>query len=145
MWTDPRTRQPSTERFYDGLTFHRVVPNFVVQGGGYTETFEEKPLRDPIINESGNGLKNAPMTIAMARFDDPHSATSQFFFNLKDNEALNPSPSRWGYTVFGEVVSGRDVVEKIAAVETGFSDALNASDVPLTPVRLVRASVVDGP
>lgn len=130
---------------YDGTVFHRVIADFVVQGGGYTEDFEEKPVRDPIINESGNGLRNAPMSIAMARFDDPHSATSQFYFNLKDNEALNPSASRWGYTVFGEVVSGREVVEKISAVETGFSDALGAPDVPQVPVRLLRASVVDAP
>lgn len=130
---------------YDGTVFHRVIPGFVVQGGGYTEGFEARPVRDPIINESGNGLRNAPMSVAMARFDDPHSATSQFYFNLADNEALDPSPSRWGYAVFGEVVSGRDVVELIAGVETGYSDALGAPDVPVTPVRLIRASVVDTP
>jgi peptidyl-prolyl cis-trans isomerase A (cyclophilin A) len=128
---------------YDGTIFHRVMPGFVVQGGGYTEDLSEKPLREPVINESGNGLGNLSMTIAMARFDDPHSATSQFYFNLKDNEALNPSTKRWGYTVFGEVVSGQQVVEAIAVVETSYSEGLDAEDVPVKPVMLIKATVAE--
>jgi peptidyl-prolyl cis-trans isomerase A (cyclophilin A) len=126
---------------YDNTIFHRVMPDFVVQGGGYSEDFSERPLRDPIINESGNGLANMKMTVAMARFDDPHSATSQFFFNLNDNEALNPSSKHWGYTVFGEVVSGQDVIKAISAVETGYSEGLDAEDVPVSPVMLIKASI----
>ena len=117
----------------------------VVQGGGYTETFEERELFPPIINESGNGLKNRPMTVAMARFDDPHSATSQFFFNLKANESLDPNSRSWGYAVFADVLSGQDVIEAIAAVETGYSEGLDAQDVPLVPVRLIRATVLEEP
>ena len=111
---------------YDGTIFHRVMPGFVVQGGGYTESFEERELHLPIINESGNGLKNLPMTVAMARFDDPHSATNQFYFNLSANASLDPNPRSWGYTVFGQVISGMEVVEAIAAVETGYNANLDA-------------------
>jgi peptidyl-prolyl cis-trans isomerase A (cyclophilin A) len=126
---------------YDSTIFHRVMPAFVVQGGGYTETIEERELFAPIINESGNGLKNLPMTVAMARFDDPHSATSQFYFNLADNDSLDPNPRSWGYTVFGEVISGWDVVTAIAEVETGYNELLDAEDVPLVPVKILSATV----
>ncbi|MEJ2385047.1 MAG: peptidylprolyl isomerase [Xanthomonadales bacterium] len=126
---------------YDGTIFHRVMPGFVVQGGGYTETIEERELFPPIINESGNGLKNLPMTVAMARFDDPHSATSQFYFNLADNDSLDPNPRSWGYTVFAEVISGWDVVTAIAEVETGYNELLDAENVPLVPVKILSATV----
>ena len=126
---------------YDGTIFHRVMPGFVVQGGGYTENIEERELFAPIINESSNGLKNQPMTVAMARFDDPHTATNQFFFNLADNASLDPNPRSWGYAVFGQVVGGWDVVTAIAGVETGYNDRLEAEDVPLVPVRILSATV----
>lgn len=126
---------------YDGTIFHRVMPGFVVQGGGYTETIEERELFPPIINESGNGLKNLPMTVAMARFDDPHSATSQFYFNLADNASLDPNPRSWGYAVFGDVISGWDVVTAIAEVKTGYNEQLDAEDVPMVPVKILSATV----
>jgi len=126
---------------YDGTIFHRVMPGFVVQGGGYTVDIEEKTLHENVLNESGNGLKNSTGTIAMARYDDPHSATRQFYFNMNNNTSLDPGSSNWGYTVFGLVVAGMDVLEKIAAVETGYSEALDAEDVPMVPVLLIRASV----
>lgn len=126
---------------YDNTIFHRVMPGFVVQGGGYTETIEERELFAPIINESGNGLKNLTMTVAMARYDDPHSATSQFYFNLADNAALDPNPRNWGYAVFGEVVEGWDVITAIAEVQTGYNEALDAEDVPLVPVKILSATV----
>ena len=126
---------------YDGTIFHRVMPGFVVQGGGYTEAIEERELFPPIINESGNGLKNQPMTVAMARFDDPHSATSQFYFNLADNASLDPNPRSWGYAVFGQVIGGWDVVTAIAEVETGYNELLDAEDVPLVPVKVLSATV----
>jgi peptidyl-prolyl cis-trans isomerase A (cyclophilin A) len=128
---------------YDGTVFHRVVPGFVIQGGGYTRDLEERPLREPIVNESGNGLKNVAMSVAMARFDDPHSATSQWFVNLGANESLDPGARHWGYAVFGSVIAGQEVVEAIAAVATGYSQGLDAQDVPLIPVLIERAYVVD--
>jgi peptidyl-prolyl cis-trans isomerase A (cyclophilin A) len=130
---------------YDGTIFHRVMPGFVVQGGGYTEAIEERELFPPIINESGNGLKNQMMTVAMARYDDPHSASNQFYFNLADNDSLVPNSRSWGYAVFGEVIGGWDVVMAIAGVETGYSAALDAEDVPLAPVKLIKASVLETP
>ena len=102
--------------FFDGKIFHRVIPNFMIQGGGFTEDMSQDKTRDPIVNEANNGLKNERGTIAMARTSDPHSATAQFFINVKDNDFLNyssPSPQGWGYTVFGKVVDGMDVVRKI--------------------------------
>jgi peptidyl-prolyl cis-trans isomerase A (cyclophilin A) len=133
------------DKKYDNTIFHRVMPGFVVQGGGYTEALEERELYAPIINESGNGLKNMPMTIAMARFDDPHSATNQFYFNVAANSSLDPNPKSWGYAVFGQVISGQDVVEAISIVETGYSEGLDASDVPLAPVKLLSATVLEEP
>ena len=126
---------------YDGTIFHRVMPGFVVQGGGYTKDIEEKTLYENVFNESGNGLKNTTGSIAMARYDDPHTATRQFYFNVNNNSSLDPSSRKWGYTVFGQVVSGMEVLEAIAGVETGYSEALDAEDVPLVPVLLIRASV----
>ena len=126
---------------YDGTIFHRVMPGFVVQGGGYTKDIEEKTLYENVFNESGNGLKNTTGSIAMARYDDPHTATRQFYFNVNNNSSLDPSSRKWGYTVFGQVVSGMEVLEAIAGVETGYSEALDAEDVPLVPVLLIKASV----
>ena len=126
---------------YDGTIFHRVMPGFVVQGGGYTKDIEERTLYANVLNESGNGLKNVTGSIAMARYDDPHSATRQFYFNMNDNASLDPGSRNWGYTVFGEVISGMEVLEAIADTETGYSDALDAEDVPLVPILLIRATV----
>jgi peptidyl-prolyl cis-trans isomerase A (cyclophilin A) len=130
---------------YDNTIFHRVMPGFVVQGGGYTESIEERELYPPIFNESGNGLKNMPMTIAMARYDDPHSATNQFYFNLAANSSLDPNSRSWGYAVFGLVVSGQNVIEAIAGVKTGYHEPLDAEDVPLVPVKILSAHVVEPP
>jgi len=119
--------------FYDGTIFHRVIPGFMIQGGGFTPEFKQKDTRAPIQNEAKNGLKNEPGTLAMARTGDPHSATAQFFINLKNNAFLDyPSRDGWGYAVFGKVVQGFDVVEKIATVATG--SAGPHRDVPVTPV-----------
>lgn len=128
---------------YDGTIFHRVMVNFVVQGGGYTKDFEEKTMHENVLNESGNGLKNIRGTIAMARYADPHTATRQFYFNMSDNTSLDPGSRNWGYTVFGEVVSGLEVLEAIQDVETGYSEDLDAEDVPLTQVMLIKASVIE--
>lgn len=145
-----RMRAPATsnnflryalEGAYDGTIFHRVMPDFVVQGGGYGPDFSERNLHEPVINESGNGLANNLGTIAMARFSDPHSATSQFYFNLSNNESLNPSARNWGYTVFGDVLEGMEVLQAIAAVETGYSEGLDAQDVPMVPVMLISVTV----
>lgn len=133
------------EEKYNNTIFHRVMPGFVVQGGGYTEALEERELHAPIINESGNGLKNMPMTIAMARFDNPHSASNQFYFNLAGNSSLDPNSKNWGYAVFGLVISGSEVVEAISGVDTGYSENLDASDVPLVPVKLLSATVIEEP
>ena len=126
---------------YDGTIFHRVMPGFVVQGGGYERDYTERELHEPVINESGNGLANNTGTIAMARFNDPHSATSQFYFNMDNNKSLNPNSRSWGYTVFGDVLEGMDVLQAIAAVETGYSEGLDAQDVPLQAVMLIRVTV----
>jgi len=126
---------------YDGTIFHRVVGNFVVQGGGHLPDGSEKPVRTPVPNESGNGLSNRRGTVAMARTGDAHSATSQFYVNLTDNLALDPSPSRWGYAVIGRVVEGMEVIDKIASVPTGASGPF-PEDVPLQPIVIQTASVV---
>jgi peptidyl-prolyl cis-trans isomerase A (cyclophilin A) len=120
-----------------------VMQGFVVQGGGYTKDIEEKTMHSNVLNESGNGLKNISGSIAMARYEDPHSATRQFYFNMGNNASLDPSSRNWGYTVFGEVVSGMEVLQAISDVETGYSEDLDAEDVPLTQVLLVRASVLE--
>lgn len=107
--------------FYDGVIFHRVIPGFMIQGGGLGARMDEKPTREPVKNEADNGLKNERGSIAMARTMDPHSATAQFFINLVDNDFLNhsaPTPEGWGYCVFGKVVDGMDAVDKIAKVKT---------------------------
>ena len=125
---------------YDNTIFHRVIPGFVIQGGGLVSGMQEKQTGKPIQNEADNGLKNLTGSICMARTNDPHSATSQFFINLKDNHFLDhteKTESGWGYAVFGRVVSGMDVVEKIATVDTG--NAGYHSDVPLVDVVLEKA------
>ena len=104
--------------FYTDTIFHRAVPNFVIQGGGYLESMEQKTTKAAIENESKNGLKNLRGTLSMARYDDPHSATSQFFINLDDNAHLDPPAGGWGYAVFAKVVEGMDVVDKIGAART---------------------------
>jgi peptidyl-prolyl cis-trans isomerase B (cyclophilin B) len=132
------------EGFYDGLIFHRVISNFMIQGGGMDPDMKEKTTREPIENEANNGLTNDKYTLAMARTMDPHSASSQFFINVKDNGFLNFSsetPQGWGYAVFGKVVEGQDTVDKIKGVATGrhgFHD-----DVPLEPVVINKATVVE--
>jgi peptidyl-prolyl cis-trans isomerase A (cyclophilin A) len=128
---------------YDGTIFHRVMPGFVVQGGGYTKEIEEKTMYEDVLNESGNGLKNSTGTIAMARYEDPHTATRQFYFNMNNNTSLDPNSKNWGYTVFGMVVSGMEVLEAIAGVETGYSEDLDAEDVPVQPIMLIHATVVE--
>jgi len=128
---------------YDGTIFHRVMKGFVVQGGGYTQDLEGRKQYPPIVNESGNGLKNMPMSVAMARFDDPHTATDQFFVNLAVNSSLDPGPKNWGYAVFGQVISGQEVIEAIASVATGYSELLDAEDVPQFPVVIKKATVMD--
>ncbi|HVC28062.1 MAG TPA: peptidylprolyl isomerase [Gammaproteobacteria bacterium] len=127
--------------FYDGTVFHRLVPGFVIQGGGFTTAYIEKKTDMPIPNESGNGLSNLRATIAMAREDDPHSATAQFYINLVDNHKLDPRPDRWGYAVFGQVIQGMDVVDKIAAVPTGKVGPFD-KDAPLTPVVILKAMLL---
>ncbi len=130
--------------FYNGTIFHRVIKGFMVQGGGFTESMEQKEGYAPIQNEANNGLKNAKGTIAMARTIAPHSASSQFFINLVDNDFLNfknETPQGWGYAVFGEVTKGMDIVEAIGDVETG--RMMGMSDVPKETVMLEKAVVVE--
>ena len=126
--------------FYKGTIFHRVIDNFMIQGGGYDANQHEKPTRAPIQNEANNGLKNDIYTIAMARTGDPHSASAQFLINAKDNDFLNhtaPNPSGWGYAVFGKVIKGQEVALKISKVRTGFNDVpqqtVTIEDVKLLP------------
>lgn len=127
---------------YDGTIFHRVIPGFVAQGGGYTVDFKEKPAREPIENESKNGLHNLRGTIAMARTSEPHSASAQWYINLVDNARLNGSDFKWGYAVFGKVVRGMDVADEIALVPTGPAGPFE-SDVPFRPVVVKQALVID--
>jgi len=132
--------------FYDGVIFHRVIQNFMIQGGGLTESMERKKTRAPIKNEADNGLKNRKGSIAMARKGDPHSATAQFFINTKDNPNLDfraKSAQGWGYCVFGRVVEGMDVVVAIEAVPTGRKGPYR--DVPRKPVIIRKATVVTLP
>ena len=125
-----------------GTVFHRVVPDFVVQGGGYSAEFDPIDTNDPLMNESGNGLPNRKRSIAMARHDDPHSATSQFYFNLADNESLDPNRRNWGYTVFGSVIEGWEVIEGIGGVQTGYSELLGSGDVPIEPIVIEAVNLV---
>lgn len=130
------------EGFYAGTIFHRVIDGFMIQGGGFTEDFQQKPTRPPIPNEAQNGLKNTRGSIAMARTPDPHSATAQFFINVGDNPSLDyPSPDGWGYTVFGRVVKGMDVVDEIRQVSTGQGGPF-PQDVPQTPVIIEKVTLI---
>ena len=128
---------------YNGTIFHRVITGFMAQAGGFDTDLTEKPTRDSVPNESGNGLSNVRGTLAMARTGDPHSGTAQFFVNLVDNQRLDPSPGRWGYAVFGEVMdeAGMAVIDKIAAIETGAKGRFR-SDVPKTDIVIIKAEVV---
>ena len=134
------------EGFYNGTLFHRVIDGFMIQGGGFTAEFQQKPTRAPIRNEADNGLKNVRGSIAMARTSDPQSATAQFFINVKDNPALDyqsATPQGWGYTVFGQVIAGMEVVDKIRQTPTGAGGPGNRfSDVPTTPVLLQSVTVL---
>ena len=129
--------------FYDGTIFHRVINNFMVQGGGFTADMEQKATQAPIDNEANNGLKNARGTIAMARTQDPHSATAQFFINVQDNDFLNHTGENmqgWGYTVFGKVTDGEDVLDKIRCVQTG--SQAGHQDVPVEPIIIECVTVI---
>jgi peptidyl-prolyl cis-trans isomerase B (cyclophilin B) len=135
-------KQYVEEGFYNGTIFHRVIDGFMVQGGGFTEDFEQKKTRDPIENEADNGLQNLTGTLAMARTNDPHSATAQFFINVKDNAFLNhtgKNASGWGYCVFGKVTGGMDVVNKIKGVKTGTKGF--HQDVPKEAVIIQSATI----
>jgi peptidyl-prolyl cis-trans isomerase B (cyclophilin B) len=130
--------------FYDGTIFHRVIPRFMIQGGGFDSQMTKKPTNPPIANEAVNGLRNTRGTIAMARTSDPHSATAQFFINTVDNRALDHRDSTlqgWGYAVFGRVVEGMDVVDAIEKLPT--TTRQGNQDVPVEPVVIRKANVVD--
>jgi peptidyl-prolyl cis-trans isomerase A (cyclophilin A) len=134
------------DKHYDGTIFHRVINNFMIQGGGYDAKYSEKPTRPPVVHEgqeaiAKGGPHNTVGTVAMARTNDPNSATAQFFINVKDNAFLDPTPGKPGYTVFGKIVSGMDVVEKIKAAPTG-SGGPFPTDVPQTPVVIKSATLV---
>ena len=129
---------------YDNTVFHRVIDGFMIQGGGFEPGMKQKPTEAPIVNEANNGLKNVNGSIAMARTNDPHSATAQFFINVNDNDFLNhssPTPQGWGYAVFGKVVDGLDIVEKIKKVKTG-SKGFH-QDVPADDVIIEKAVIVE--
>jgi cyclophilin family peptidyl-prolyl cis-trans isomerase len=130
---------------YNGTLFHRVIPNFMIQGGGFTTDFKQKPVRQPIRNEAANGIKNTAGTVAMARTSDPHSATAQFFINVANNDFLNfryPTREGYGYCVFGRVIKGMKVVQRIASVATGAGPPPHR-DVPRQPVVIESATVLD--
>lgn len=136
--------QYAKDGFYDGTVFHRVIPGFMIQGGGFEPGMKQKDTRAPIANEADNGLKNELGTIAMARTSDPNSATAQFFINVKTNDFLNhtaPTPQGWGYAVFGRVVEGMDVVQEIEKVKTG--SAGFHQDVPAEDVVIEKVTILD--
>lgn len=126
---------------YDNTIFHRLEPEFVLQGGGYTTDIEQIKEFPEIINESGNGLKNNQFTISMARQYEPHTATSQFFFNLVDNDSLNPG-KKWGYTVFGEVVEGQSVLEKAIEIGSDFSEELGWPNFPNKKIEIISVQIL---
>ena len=143
--TSKNFEQYVRDGFYDNVIFHRVIPGFMIQGGGFEPGMKQKETRALIENEAANGLRNDKYTIAMARTSDPHSATAQFFINVADNDFLNhtaPTPQGWGYAVFGKVVAGEEVVDQIARVKTqqwGFH-----GDVPCYDVVIEKAEVIEG-
>jgi len=126
---------------YNNTIFHRIVEDFIVQGGGYDGDYTPKKLNDDIVNESGNGLKNEIGTIAMAKESRPHTANRQFFFNINDNSNLDPG-RHWGYTVFGAIVEGEEILKAIAKVKTDYDESLGWEDVPLEPVMLIKATLL---
>ncbi|MYZ45706.1 peptidylprolyl isomerase [Schauerella aestuarii] len=132
------------EGFYDGTVFHRVIDGFMIQGGGFEPGMKQKQTHAPVENEANNGLKNNRYTVAMARTSDPHSATAQFFVNVADNDFLNfssPTPSGWGYTVFGTVTEGTDVIDKMRGVKTGnrgFHQNVPAEDIVIEKAEIVE-------
>jgi len=130
--------------FYDGTIFHRVIDNFMIQGGGFTADMEQKDTKAPVENEANNGLRNNRGTIAMARTQDPHSATAQFFINVQDNDFLNHTGENiqgWGYAVFGKVTDGEDVLDKIRCVQTGGQGG--HQDVPVEPIIIESVTLID--
>ena len=130
--------------FYDGTIFHRVIDNFMIQGGGFTADMEQKSTQAPIENEANNGLKNQRGTIAMARTQDPHSATAQFFINVQDNDFLNHTGENmqgWGYAVFGKVTDGEDVLDKIRGVQT--ASQAGHQDVPVEPIIIESVAIIN--
>ena len=129
------------KRSYEDTIFHRIVADFVIQGGGYDTNFVEKPSFGTIFNESGNGLKNNMYSLTMARQNDPHTANRQFFFNMADNESLNPGRD-WGYTVFGAVVEGYEVLDKMLLVKTDFDPKYGWNDVPVEQVVLKKVVIL---
>lgn len=132
--------------YYNGTVFHRVIPGFMIQGGGFDKAFKQKPARQPVENEAANGLKNETGTVAMARTSDPHSASSQFFINVANNSFLNhtaPTARGYGYTVFGKVIGGMEVVNKIAATPTGAGGPF-PGDVPREAVIIEEARLITG-
>ncbi|MGM0562768.1 MAG: peptidylprolyl isomerase [Pseudomonadota bacterium] len=136
-------KQYVEEGHYDGCIFHRVIPDFMIQGGGFDQDMSQKPTRDPIANEASNGLSNEMGTLAMARTPDPHSASAQFFINTKHNSFLDfqsETPQGWGYCVFGKVTDGMDTVKAIEAVQTGNKGM--HQNVPVEPVVIERAEIV---
>ena len=150
---DPRAAPLTVKNFltyvedgaYDGTIFHRVIKDFMIQGGGFTEDYQRRATRETVRNEADNGLKNKRGTIAMARTSAPHSASNQFFINLVDNAFLDhtaPNPRGWGYAVFGKVVKGMETVDKIGKLPTGRGGPFR-QDVPKTPVIITKASVVE--
>jgi len=133
--------QYARDGFYNGTLFHRVIPGFMIQGGGFDARMEQKTTREPVENEARNGLKNARGTLAMARRGDPHSATAQFFINHNNNGFLDyPSQDGWGYTVFGKVIQGMEIVDKIAQVPTSHSGM--HQNVPRTPVVIESVKII---
>ena len=126
---------------YKNTIFHRVEKDFVIQGGGYYKDFKEVDSCGKIVNESGNGLKNTRGTVAMARYDDPHSASSGFYFNLADTPSLDPNAKNWGYTVFGEVVEGMEILDAISKVIVGYSKKIDAVNVPIEPIIIKNITV----
>jgi len=128
--------------FYEGTVFHRVIKDFMIQGGGLTADLTKKPTKEPVVNEASNGLKNLRGTIAMARTQDPHSATAQFFINVVDNDRLDftaETPAGWGYCVFGKVIEGMDVVDKIRMTKTTRTNG--RADVPVNPITIKTVKV----
>lgn len=135
------------DKYYDGTIFHRVINNFMVQGGGFDARYTQKPTRPPVPHEgreaiARGGPKNTAGTLAMARTSDPNSASSQFFINVKDNDFLNPTTQSYGYTVFGKVISGMDVIDRIKSVPTGAAGPF-PSDVPKTPILIKSATLLN--